>query len=300
MDVPEMVEGHSWAAFLHRSGRRRKKTERKPRQPPGPSRSPQKSSLPAHEGGPASLAGSRPSFVRAQSRVGKLEAAISALGEHDPANPRERSCSACDLRRITWTKEFIARAQKRAQKRGGHALMQEEVVKAQETLRHEEALLSKMERHCRSSPAEHQVWPSPTISPVHFATELATLRECVQEFRRERRVESRLCAVGGRRVGLKTRILAIPASDLMLSDHDSLTQCTVRRGQICWSRCSIRRIPQSGPVYLEQGLDASLLAEVWKIVCEMRSSWRADWRGGTSRPFFPEFRPCSNSRVIGQ
>ena len=170
-----------------------KKTERKssaapqnPRQPPGPSRSPpSKTPMPAQEVGDPDQVVSE-----AQSRVVKSEAAIIALGENDPAVPRlreelQRVRSQAQVRpvdqRITWTQEFIARAQKRVEgMRTNLVKAQEAVAKAQETLRHEEALLRDGEARLVAVQEESrrapQCGPVPPVTPVHFATELATLR----------------------------------------------------------------------------------------------------------------------------
>ena len=73
----------------------------------------------------------------AQVRVLKLEAAISALGEDDPAvsglkEALQRARSQAQVRplsqRIAWTQEFVTRATKRVEK------MREEVVKAQQAV----------------------------------------------------------------------------------------------------------------------------------------------------------------------
>ena len=107
--------------------------------------------MPTHEGGPRVSRDPDQVVSEAQSRVVKLEAAITALGENNPAVPRlreelQRVRSQAQVRpvnqRITWTQEFIARAQKRVEgMRTDLVKAQEAVAKAQETLRHEEALL---------------------------------------------------------------------------------------------------------------------------------------------------------------
>ena len=155
--------------------------------------------MPAHEGGPRVSRDPDKVVSEAQSRVVKLEAAITALGENDPALPRLREelqhvRSQAQVRpvdqRITWTQEFIARAQKRVEgMRTDLVKAQEAVAKAQETLRHEEALLRDGEARLvalQESRRVSQCGPVSPVTPVHFATELATLRECVQELRRER------------------------------------------------------------------------------------------------------------------
>ena len=62
-------------------------------------------------------------------------------------------------------------------------------MKAQETLRQEEALLQDGEARLVALQEEFRKAPQfgtvPPVIPVHFATELATLRECVRELRRE-------------------------------------------------------------------------------------------------------------------
>ena len=133
----------------------------------------------------------------AQFRVVKLEAAITALGENQRF-PRlkeklQRVRSQAQVRpvdqRIIWTQEFIARAQKRVEgMRTDLVKAQEVVVKAQETLRHEEALLRDGEACCFAGGVSQSstVWPGPSSDSGAFATELATLRECVQELCRER------------------------------------------------------------------------------------------------------------------
>ena len=249
VDVPEgwlkVIRGQrppsvKWAK-VEKKERKSSAAPQNPRQPPGPSRSPPlKTPMPAQEVPRVSRV---PDQVvsEAQSRVVKLEAAISAFGDNDPAVPRlreelQRMRSQAQVRpvdqRITWTQEFIARAQKRVEgMRADLVKAQEAVAKAEETLRHEEALLRDgearlvaLQEESRRAP---QRGPVPPVTPVHFATELATLRECVQELRRERdELKAELCAVGGGREesrSKKTRTLATPAPDLMVTDHDSLT-----------------------------------------------------------------------------
>ena len=129
--------------------------------------------------------------------------------------------------RIAWTQEFVTRATKRVEK------MREEVVKekqsviaAQEKVRHEEAL-SKMEflvsqLFKRRPGVDQPTSVSPTV-PAHFATELAMLRECVQELHRERDdLRAELATVGGREENRpkKTRTLANPSPDLMITDQE--------------------------------------------------------------------------------
>ena len=237
----------------------------------------------------------RSEITEAQSRVVKLEASITALGENDPAVPRLRE----ELQRVR------SQAQVRVEgMRTDLVKAQEAVAKAQETLRHEEALLRDGEARLVALQEEFRRAPQcgavPPVTPLHFATEL---RECVQELRREkRRVESRI--VRRRR----------PRREPVQENQDFGNPCA--RSDVDGPRfidsaqCDAVRFvgvdDQSGgfhshgPVHLEQGPDGSTLVEVQKIVCEIWSSWRADWRGGTSGPFFPELRPCSNSRVVGQ
>ena len=146
--------------------------------------------MPSARGWAASFAGSRPSCVRGPVQGGEAGSRNLCSGRERPAVPRlreelQRVRSQVQVRpvdqRITWTQEFSAREQKRVEgMRTDLVKAQEANVKAQETLRHEEALL-------RVS----QCGPVPPVTPVHFATELATLRECVQELR-ERRVECRI------------------------------------------------------------------------------------------------------------
>ena len=248
VDVPEgwlkVIRGQrppsvKWAKAEKKTERKSSAAPQNPRQPPGPSRSPpSKTPMPAQEVGPRVSRDPDQVVSEAQSRVVKLEAAISALGENDPAVPRlreelqrVRSQAQVVDQRITWTQEFIARAQKRVEgMRTDLVKAQEAVAKAQETLRHEEALLRDgearlvaLQEESRRAP---QCGPVPPVTPVHFATELATLRECVQQLLRERdELKAELCAVGGREESRskKTRTLATPAPDLMLTDHDSLT-----------------------------------------------------------------------------
>ena len=235
MDVPEgwlkVIRGQrppsvKWAKAEKKTERKSSAAPQNPRQPPGPSRSPpSKTPMPAQEVGRRVSRDPDQVVSEAQSRAVKLEAAITALGENDPAVPRlreelQRVRSQAQVRpmdqRITWTQEFIARAQKRVEgMRTDLVKAQEAVAKAQETLRHEEALLRDGEARLVARQEESrrapQCGPVPPVTPVHFATELATLRECVQELRRERdELKAELCAVGGREESRskKTRTLA--------------------------------------------------------------------------------------------
>ena len=142
----------------------------------------------------------------AQSRVVKLEAAITALGENDPAVPRlreelQRVRSQAQVRpvdqRITWTQEFIARAQKRVEgMRTDLVKAQEAVAKAQETLRHEEALLRWRGTSCCFAGGVSQsttVWSSPSSDSGTFCNRVGDVAGmCSGVASRERRVESRI------------------------------------------------------------------------------------------------------------
>ena len=161
---------------------------------------------------------------------GSWEAAIAALGEDDPAAPGlmevlERVRSQAQLRpleqRIQWIQEFVARATKRVEG------MREALVKTQENLRHEEALLhdgeSRLlaikEEESRRAQQPNSVEPPPKI-PAQFAAELASLRECVQDLRRERDdLREELLAVGVQEENRfrKTRTLALSLA-LMITD----------------------------------------------------------------------------------
>ena len=146
---------------------------------------------------------------------------------------------------------------------------------ASSAFRDGEARLNALQEESRRAP---QCGPVPPVTPVHFATELATLRECVQELRRERdELKAELCAVGGREPVQENQDFGNPCarSDVDGPRFIDSAQCDAVRfvgvdDQSGW-------IPQSGPVHLEQGPGGSTLVEVQKIVCETWSSWRADW-----------------------
>ena len=169
-------------------------------------------------------------MVDAQVRVGKLEAAIATLGEDDAAvsglkEALERARRQAHARplhqRIQRTQDFVSRATKRVEG------MREEVARAQAQLRHEEALLHDEEsllvalkeeasRAAQPNPVE----PPPTV-PAQFAAELTSLRECVQELRRERDDLRAELAAAGQEVNKprKTRTLATPCLDLMITNQ---------------------------------------------------------------------------------
>ena len=120
--------------------------------------------------------------------------------------------------------------------------MREEVVKAQqaviiaqEKVRHEKALLqdgvSRLAALQEEAGRADQPNVVPPTVPAHFATELAMLRECVQELRRERDdLRAEIATVGGRENRpKKTRTLANPSPDLMTTDQElvSLTVAQV-------------------------------------------------------------------------
>ena len=124
--------------------------------------------------------------------------------------------------------EFVTRATKRVEKmREDVVEAQQSVIAAQEKVRHEEALLQDGVSRLAALPeeagrADQPTFVSPTV-PAHFATELAMLRECVQELRRERDdLRAELATVGGREENRpkKTRTLANPSPDLMITDQE--------------------------------------------------------------------------------
>ena len=100
VDVPEgwlkVIRGQrppsvKWAKAEKKTERKSSAAPQNPRQPPGPSRSPpSKTPTPAQEVGPRVSRDPDQVVSEAQSRVVKLEAAITALGENDPAVPRLR------------------------------------------------------------------------------------------------------------------------------------------------------------------------------------------------------------------
>ena len=136
----------------------------------------------------------------ARARVVKLEAAMAAVGETDPTFGHLREAlktakAQCQVRpvedRIASTKDFIERARKRivaCQAEVSQA--QEALVKAQSKLHQEEQGLSDgearlatlMQESAEGGPRVEEV--PPTI-PADFANELAELRTCLSELRRE-------------------------------------------------------------------------------------------------------------------
>ena len=133
--------------------------------------------------------------TEARTRVSKLEAAIVALGEGDPAVPslkeslRQARLQAKVLPvedRIEGTKLFIERSKQRV------GALREEVSRAQlivqetetklvseeNALRDGELRLQTLEREAHGTPAP------PLTAPADFAQELAQVRFCVQELTR--------------------------------------------------------------------------------------------------------------------
>ena len=118
---------------------------------------------------------------RGRARALKLEAAMQAVGESDPAYPgllealkktRVQAQVKHVQDRITGTKSFLERARKRV------FTSRQEVEKSQRGTGHSRTQVGFRGR--RSSPRE-----PPTV-PADFALELTRLQSFVQEFSRER------------------------------------------------------------------------------------------------------------------
>ena len=127
----------------------------------------------------------------ARTRVSKLEAAIVALGEGDPAVPslkeslRQARLQAKVLPvedRIEGTKLFIERSKKRV------GMLRKEVSRAQLVVQETEAKLVSEENALRDGELRLQILEReahgtpepPRTAPADFAQELAQLRFCVQ------------------------------------------------------------------------------------------------------------------------
>ena len=179
-----------------------------------------------------------------EGRVGKLEVAINALGEDDPAvtglkealrqarlQPQVRPVED----RIKATKMFIERSRKRVDS------VREEITKAQEAVLEGQAKLTKEEEALedglkRLNSLQQQAHglseqPPPPTAPADFARELAELRACVQALQVERddlRAEVARQNVEGRQ--RNARSLAVPSPDLVMGDNSmqSLSVLAIR------------------------------------------------------------------------
>ena len=195
------------------------------------------SRVPAHTPGQGSRVPKDPDtfIAEARARVGKLEVAINAFGENDPAvsflkEALQVAQAQCQVRpvdqRIEATQEFIVRAKKRIQG------AREEVTRAQEAadaaiakLRNEEESLQQGEARLASlqeeaAGASQRQVPPPV--PSDLADDLAHLGECVNDLRRERdelRHRSTLQIEMGGWSLARSPSLATPSLDLMITDH---------------------------------------------------------------------------------
>ena len=146
-------------------------------------------------------------------RVGKLEVAINASGEDDPAVTELKEAH----RRARWTiasrtKMFIERSRKRVDS------VREEITMAQEAKRLEDGSkrLNSLEQEADGLSEQ----PPPPTAPADFARELAELRACVQALQVERddlRAEVARQNVEGR--PRNARSLAVPSPDPMMGDN---------------------------------------------------------------------------------
>ena len=171
-------------------------------------------------------------FRRQRGRVGKLEVAISALGEDDPAvtglkEALRQARSQAQVRpvhdRTKATKMFIERSRKRVDS------VREEITKAQAAVLEAQAKLTKEEEALedglkRLNSLQHEAdglseqGPPPTV-PADFAREWAELRTCVQALQAEEddlRAEVARQNVEGRPEN--ARSLTVPSPDLLMGD----------------------------------------------------------------------------------
>ena len=167
----------------------------------------------------------------APARVAKLEAAMAVLGESDPTYPAllealKKVKSQTQVRpvdeRIASTRTFLERAPMRIGScREEVARAQEVLTQAQAKLQSEEQALVEGEARLAALTAE-SVAPRedvPPTVPANFAHELAELRACVQELRREntdlRSELQRTERSGGERDPKQAKSLSISSPDLV-------------------------------------------------------------------------------------
>ena len=140
---------------------------------------------------------------------------------------------------------------------------QQSVIVAQEKVRHEEALLqdgvSRLAALKEESERADQPNSVPPTAQVHFATELAMLREWQELLRERDDLRAELATVGGREENRpkKTRTLANPSPDLMITDQElesmiNRAESTVRANS-SRSMGSVGEASHPGPLMLNFG-----------------------------------------------
>ena len=188
--------------------------------------------------------GPDPDMFIAEARArGKLEVAINTLGKDDPAVSFLKESlpvaqAQCQVRlvgrRIEVTQEIIVRAKKRIQGAREEVTRAQEAADAadaklhneEESLKQGEARLASLQLEAEGAP-QRQVLPP---VPSDLADELVHLRECVNDLRREGdELRSQVDASDRDLRGesrKKSKSLATPSVDLMITDHRQQTTRT--------------------------------------------------------------------------